>query len=399
MFNTININYTGVGIQLFCFFTLLVLYIWYVSNCKSTTSAKSITVLLIVGMIRALNYAVLRITVSSNPGIGNELICRLLVTIDNLANVVNIICPIIYIWRRSGATSKFAVILFKISMYVGALCLALYTLNFFVPIFNWVENGKVVESDYFTYIYLMSLIFIVMPFIFVYLGRNTALPEERRNLILFALVPVISNGVFLFYWGDEIDPTSMGTTLLGILFVFYDRIQLVNTFRKSNEQIDRLTYEASHDMLTGLVLPVIFKQQVTGVLNEKTAVDYALAIVDVDGFKNINEAYGRPYGDKVLTRVSETLSRTLRRNDLIARMEGDEFAIFFRCDSQYFDAVVKKIRNCVSLEVDGVHITCCVGAVRVSDPDADYDYMNDFAYRALLGAKKEGSGVYRIINK
>lgn len=226
MFNTINIDYTGVGVQLFCFFTLLVLYIWYVSNCKSTTSAKSITVLLIVGMIRALNYAVLRITISSNPGIGNELICRLLVTIDNLANVVNIICPVIYIWRRSGATSKFAVILFKISMYVGALALALYTLNFFVPIFNWVENGKVVESDYFTYIYLMSLIFIVMPFIFVYLGRNTALPEERRNLILFALVPIISNGVYLFYWGDEIDPTSMGTTLLGILFVFYDRIQL-----------------------------------------------------------------------------------------------------------------------------------------------------------------------------
>jgi diguanylate cyclase (GGDEF)-like protein len=52
----------------------------------------------------------------------------------------------------------------------------------------------------------------------------------------------------------------------------------------------------------------------------------SLALIDLDRFKTINDAYGHPAGDAVLVRASEVMTAALRRNDLLARVGGDEFA-------------------------------------------------------------------------
>jgi diguanylate cyclase (GGDEF)-like protein len=54
----------------------------------------------------------------------------------------------------------------------------------------------------------------------------------------------------------------------------------------------------------------------------------SLVLIDLDQFKTINDAYGHPAGDAVLVRASEVMTAALRRNDLLARVGGDEFAVF-----------------------------------------------------------------------
>jgi diguanylate cyclase (GGDEF)-like protein/PAS domain S-box-containing protein len=91
----------------------------------------------------------------------------------------------------------------------------------------------------------------------------------------------------------------------------------------------RIQYLATHDALTGLPNRRLLEdraQQAIGYLGRK---DLGLAVlfVDLDNFKNINDAYGHQVGDFALKTVSEIISRAVRRGDTVSRMGGDEFVL------------------------------------------------------------------------
>ena len=124
-------------------------------------------------------------------------------------------------------------------------------------------------------------------------------------------------------------------------------------------------------------------------------VQLAVAMVDIDRFKSINDLYGHNAGDQVLTRVAETLQLGLRNSDVLARFGGDEFCILLP-NVERSAAVILLDRLRVSIaelefEADGqsFHTTCSMG-IACLDPTFDPETLLDKADVALYEAKKSG---------
>ena len=94
-------------------------------------------------------------------------------------------------------------------------------------------------------------------------------------------------------------------------------------FEASRESREQLAFKASHDYLTG----IFNRSGLDRYLDRAAEGRNALVLVDLDGFKRINDTYGHDAGDRILQRLSEKLSATFRSDDRICRIGGDEFAV------------------------------------------------------------------------
>jgi len=103
----------------------------------------------------------------------------------------------------------------------------------------------------------------------------------------------------------------------------------------------QLTYEASHDTLTGL-----YNRSAYEMFIRNTDEHIALLIVDVDKFKKVNDTYGHAVGDKILQRVAEILRQSFRSVDILCRYGGDEFVVIMtRVNSSMGQLVLNKIAH------------------------------------------------------
>ena len=96
-----------------------------------------------------------------------------------------------------------------------------------------------------------------------------------------------------------------------------------------NEQNDKLEVQVSKDSLTNLYNRRAFNALVEKELSraKRHHVSIALAVLDLDNFKNINDKYGHDTGDKVLCRFANELTTSMRKEDLICRWGGEEFVV------------------------------------------------------------------------
>jgi diguanylate cyclase (GGDEF)-like protein/PAS domain S-box-containing protein len=92
---------------------------------------------------------------------------------------------------------------------------------------------------------------------------------------------------------------------------------------------ERLAYEASHDLLTGLDNRGAFVRHLQAALRDGRSQDRAVAVlfIDLDGFKRVNDTLGHEAGDEVLSAVAGVLRRHVLATDVIGRLGGDEFAV------------------------------------------------------------------------
>ena len=91
----------------------------------------------------------------------------------------------------------------------------------------------------------------------------------------------------------------------------------------SRESREQLAFKASHDYLTG----IFNRSGLDRYLDRAAEGRNALVLVDLDGFKRVNDTYGHDAGDRILQRLSEKLSAAFRSGDRICRIGGDEFAV------------------------------------------------------------------------
>jgi len=99
--------------------------------------------------------------------------------------------------------------------------------------------------------------------------------------------------------------------------------------KRLKEKNDELKHQALHDSLTGLgnrnqLFNYLHQAQLE---SNRTKKPFALLLLDIDNFKEINDALGHHFGDQMLKKISRIIQRILRKNDLLARLGGDEFAI------------------------------------------------------------------------
>lgn len=100
----------------------------------------------------------------------------------------------------------------------------------------------------------------------------------------------------------------------------------VTRFREAEKNA---THRALHDTLTGLANRSHLNQRLKEAVTVSTAnaQGFAILLLDLDGFKSINDRFGHQAGDQILCVVAKRLTDTIRRNDVVARLGGDEFCI------------------------------------------------------------------------
>ncbi|GIF26715.1 hypothetical protein Ate02nite_94450 [Paractinoplanes tereljensis] len=175
----------------------------------------------------------------------------------------------------------------------------------------------------------------------------------------------------------------------GIVITFRD----VTEHRAMQEQ---LAHEASHDHLTGLVNRAAFLR---GLAECPGA---SVLFIDLNGFKQINDAYGHRYGDAILVATAAVLDSCVRGDDLAGRLGGDEFGVVLTVANTPAEAVVVAERILAGLDqpvlVDGtvLHARASIG-VAVAGPDAvDPATLLHRADTAMYYAKRSGGHTAQV---
>ncbi len=129
--------------------------------------------------------------------------------------------------------------------------------------------------------------------------------------------------------GDRVLLESLATNASAALQ--YDRLE--HTVAELHDVEDQLEHQAQHDPLTGLATRSLFSRQVREALQPGTAGEVAVMVIDLDDFKGVNDTLGHPVGDELLRGVAARLLRSVRSDDVVARLDGDEFAVLVHSSS------------------------------------------------------------------
>jgi diguanylate cyclase (GGDEF)-like protein len=132
-----------------------------------------------------------------------------------------------------------------------------------------------------------------------------------------------------------------------------ERARLVEELRF---EVDSKSHQATHDMLTGLPNRMLFLTRGTTAINETAGV--AIALLDLDRFKDVNDTLGHAIGDRLLCEIADRISRAIPEKATVARLGGDEFALVLPgiADPQRALEEVNQIHDALikPVEIDGL---------------------------------------------
>lgn len=174
------------------------------------------------------------------------------------------------------------------------------------------------------------------------------------------------------------------------------------TSRKSYEV--QLEYQATHDTLTGLPNRCMLNDRLLQCINFATRYKnkMAVAFLDLDQFKLINDSMGHEVGDQLLLIMSQRLSACVREVDTVVRIGGDEFVILISNIDSINDIMssMKRILSSVAepCEIHGINylVTCSIGISLYPDDGADPGVLLKNADSAMYEAKKAGRNNYQV---
>ncbi|WP_267427340.1 EAL domain-containing protein [Methylobacterium sp. GC_Met_2] len=172
------------------------------------------------------------------------------------------------------------------------------------------------------------------------------------------------------------------------------------TERRRSEE--RLRFLARHDVLTRLPNRVQFEEVVARELEicAKSREDVALLCIDLDGFKQVNDLFGHPTGDRLLTEVAARLRGILGKRCIAARLGGDEFAVLAtELNASKTPAIAAQsiIDALCAPYLDGerrIDIGCSVGIAAYPRDGDTYEQLLSASDMALVRSKKESKGSY-----
>ena len=129
--------------------------------------------------------------------------------------------------------------------------------------------------------------------------------------------------------------------------------------------------------------------------------DYALFVIDIDDFKNINDTYGHLYGDTVIAMVAEMLNKATDDDAIVGRYGGDEFFVFLK-SSRIAENADRVVDNVCKINIsEDKRITCSVGVAdgRIFEEVPNYKALFSKADKALYSTKKNGKAHWEIYNE
>ena len=167
----------------------------------------------------------------------------------------------------------------------------------------------------------------------------------------------------------------------------------------------RVAYLAHHDTLTGLANRFSFDQELHGAGSRarESNRDYAVLFMDLDGFKNVNDALGHQVGDALLKEVANCVRGALGEDDFVARFGGDEFSVLhFSSDIENSATALSKrlievTSACQVVEGHQIFIGASIG-IAIAQGEIDPNTLMKRADLAMYRAKAGGRGQFRLFH-
>ena len=171
----------------------------------------------------------------------------------------------------------------------------------------------------------------------------------------------------------------------------------------ARKRIDELAYS---DALTGLPNKILLNERLQYALDLASREDKPLAVafIDLDRFKQINDSLGHRFGDRVLVEVARRIESCLRQADTVARLGGDEFVLLLHdADARGAETTIRRIH--ASLEAPvliddmSLSITCSIGIALFPEDGTSIEELIKNADTAMYGAKERGRSGFRFFQR
>jgi diguanylate cyclase (GGDEF)-like protein/PAS domain S-box-containing protein len=203
------------------------------------------------------------------------------------------------------------------------------------------------------------------------------------------LLPV--NGTAERFVEISITPLKVDKEIAGLVLVLHDTSELRGLTRQ-------MTYQASHDALTGLVNRREFERRLQEAMDSAQTSDigHALCYLDLDHFKVVNDTCGHTAGDNMLREIASLIKDAVRDSDTVGRIGGDEFALLLvGCPlekaRQIADNVVRSVNEFRFVWKDKIfNVGVSIGLVEIGRDSGTIEDIMNSADSACYVAKKQG---------
>lgn len=165
-----------------------------------------------------------------------------------------------------------------------------------------------------------------------------------------------------------------------------------------------ITHMAYFDEITNLPNRRLFNDRLYVAISNANRYRQRLAVMflDLDGFKDVNDALGHHTGDQLLREIAYRLNQTVRKSDTVARMGGDEFTVLLTQVehesniTNVADKILEAVRRPVVLDGNTISITISIGIAQYPDNGKDVNTLLKSADIALYRAKESGKNNYQF---
>jgi len=227
------------------------------------------------------------------------------------------------------------------------------------------------------------------------------LHEKNREISLRA-----ADGKHLWMSLDADAQTDSAGNFTGIIGTFSDITKSVELNHLLSRYQDELYHLSVTDPLTGLYNRRHFDSQLEVILSDHLPknMPVCLLLIDLDGFKFINDTYGHPFGDEVLRTTAQLLKQQVRRNDYIARLAGDEFAMVLKnTDIENATRIAQKLHDRISdtripLPVGHMQLQSSMGVAEAPTHGANAQDLVSAADVALYHSKRGGRNRIEVLS-
>jgi len=220
---------------------------------------------------------------------------------------------------------------------------------------------------------------------FLYVG----LTQPRGTGPLFALLAGPSWVLAQQFWAAGV---AIKLVLILAIWLLLSDVLAIRTERDATRN-RRLVAEASTDLLTGLGNRSALSDAVTLLNANPVATGSSLLLIDLDGFKKVNDTFGHATGDELLVVAARRMGSMLRDGDLAVRLGGDEFAVLLKggLDQAKLLAawMLSSLAAPIALSRSRLSVTASIGIVEIVPP-ASADVVLNQADLAMYEAKSAG---------
>ncbi len=180
-------------------------------------------------------------------------------------------------------------------------------------------------------------------------------------------------------------------SITGVVMVFHD-------VTRSREMAQKLSWQASHDNMTGLVNRAEFERRLKRLVDQarEEQTQHALLYLDLDQFKVVNDTSGHVAGDELLRQLAVLMRSLVRESDTLARLGGDEFGLLLaNCDQDHAMRVAQSLREKIReyrfiWQEQVFEVGVSIGIVEINQAHSDISLILSHADIACYAAKDGG---------